>query len=399
MLNAGVNCQATVPASENAISISGAGPAGLTAAITLARAGAKVIVHERRSSVGERFHSDFQGQENWSSSVDISEDLTRMGVSPDFPRMPFHELIAYDPNGKAYRFSSEQPLFYLVSRGNGPDSLDTALLTQATSLGVEVRFNDPIHHLPEGGICAEGPRAGDVIAAGYLFETDMDDGAYAVLSDDLAPKGYAYLLICKGRATLAICFFADFHNERRYLERAVAFFEDKAGFRLPSNATRFGGLGNVSYPATACKGHILYAGEAAGFQDALWGFGMRYAMTSGHLAARAWLSGKPESYDAMWQQALGARMRAGIVNRLLYSRLGNRGYIRFLNSIAKSSDVRGWLMRYHEERWYGRLLFPWANKALPSKRAENRCVDPACSCTWCRCGKGHTHGYADPRST
>jgi len=391
MLSADPRLQFSTPSSGIETHISGAGPAGLAAAITLAKAGTRVVVRERKPSVGGRFHSDFQGQENWSSSVDIIEELTHMGITPNFPHTAFHELTAFDPRGKEYRFNSEQPLFYLVRRGSGPDSLDTALLAQAMALGVEVRFNDPIQRLPEGGICAEGPRAGDVIATGYLFDTDMDDGAYAVLSDELAPKGYAYLLIHQGRATLAICFFEDFHNERLYLERAVAFFEDKAGFRLPDHAARFGGLGNVSYPSTARKGRILYAGEAAGFQDALWGFGMRYAITSGHLAARAWLSGKPEAYDGMWRQSLGARMRAGIVNRLLFSRLGNRGYTRFLDGIAASGDVRGWLMRRHEERWHTRLLFPWANRMLPSRRNENNCVDPACSCTWCRCGKGQIH--------
>lgn len=370
------------------VQISGAGPAGLAAAITLAKAGAKVVVHERKPTVGGRFHSDFQGQENWSSSVDIIEELTRMGIAPNFPHTPFHELVAYDADGKIYHFDSEQPLFYLVRRGNGPDSLDSTLLAQAVALGVEVRFNDPLRHLPEGGICAEGPKAGDVIAAGYLFDTDMADAAYAVLSDELAPKGYAYLLIHRGRATLAICFFEDFHNERLYLERAVAFLQDKVGFRLPADAMRFGGLGNVSYPATARKGRILYAGEAAGFQDALWGFGMRYAMTSGHLAARAWLDGRPESYDAMWRQALGARMRAGIVNRLLFSRLGNKGYGRFLQGLDASRDARNWLMRHHQERWYTRLLFPWANRMLPSRRTGNDCADPACVCTWCRCRQG-----------
>lgn len=45
------------------IQIAGAGPAGLAAAITLARAGRQVVVHELQSDVGHRFKRDFQGLE------------------------------------------------------------------------------------------------------------------------------------------------------------------------------------------------------------------------------------------------------------------------------------------------------------------------------------------------
>jgi phytoene dehydrogenase-like protein len=44
----------------------GAGPAGLVAAITLARAGRPVRVLERRARVGGRFAGDFQGLAGWA---------------------------------------------------------------------------------------------------------------------------------------------------------------------------------------------------------------------------------------------------------------------------------------------------------------------------------------------
>lgn len=373
---------------RSVLHISGAGPAGLAAAITYAKAGGQAIVHERKTSVGSRFHGDFQGQENWTSRTDILGELASMGIQPDFPHTAFRELIAYSPDGREFHLSSDVPLFYLVHRGSGPDSLDTALLRQALELGVEIRFGDRISKLPDGGICAEGPKAGDVIAADYQFDTDMQDGAYAALSDDLAPKGYAYLLIHQGHATLASCMYDDFHREHIHLEKTVAFFQQRLGFSMGEHAKRFGGLGNVSYPKSAIKGKILYAGEAAGFQDALWGFGMRYAMISGHLAAQAWLRDQPLAYDQMWRQVLGGRMRAGIVNRYMFSRLGDKGYVRFLEHLTKCRDVRGWLGQQHREQWFTRLLFPWADRMLPSKRKNENCTHPGCTCTWCRCARG-----------
>jgi len=47
--------------SEAAVEIAGTGPAGLAAAITLAHAGCKVIVHETQKAVGHRFGGDYQG--------------------------------------------------------------------------------------------------------------------------------------------------------------------------------------------------------------------------------------------------------------------------------------------------------------------------------------------------
>ena len=66
------------PQGHKTVSVVGAGPAGLTAAITLARAGVPVTVYEKGPTVGTRFHGDFQGLENWSYKTDVLEELRAM---------------------------------------------------------------------------------------------------------------------------------------------------------------------------------------------------------------------------------------------------------------------------------------------------------------------------------
>ena len=52
------------------LSIAGAGPAGLTAATLLARAGRRVVVHERNATVGARFVGDLQVIEDASDPAE-----------------------------------------------------------------------------------------------------------------------------------------------------------------------------------------------------------------------------------------------------------------------------------------------------------------------------------------
>ena len=63
------------------IQIGGAGSAGLAAAITLAKAGRRVLVHEMQSEVGNRFDGDFQGLENWSAQQDVLDQLRELGIT------------------------------------------------------------------------------------------------------------------------------------------------------------------------------------------------------------------------------------------------------------------------------------------------------------------------------
>jgi flavin-dependent dehydrogenase len=365
------------------IHIVGAGPAGLAAALTVAKAGGSAIVHEQRRDVGLRFHGDLQGIENWTTVGDALEELASIGINLGPEVQPCREGVFFDPEGIEFRYISPDPLFYLTRRGPGPGTLDYALKEQALAAGVEIRFRQPRMRLAEGGVVTGGPRAADAIAVGYVFETDRADGVFGVLSERLAPKGYAYLLISAGRGTVATCLFDNFHEERLYLERTIDFFREKVGLTM-RNGTFFGGAANALLPKTARRGPILFAGEAAGFQDALWGFGMRIGMLSGHLAARALLDGSPESYDRAWRARLGRVLWTSIVNRYAFARMGDRGYARLMKSIACVRDGRQWLGRHYAPGLIKWLLLPIARRAMRSRRKPPGCRVPHCDCTWCR---------------
>lgn len=364
------------------IQIAGAGPAGLAAAITLARAGREVIVHEARREVGFRFGRDLQGLENWTGEQDVLAELEALGLSTAFDKLACRRGTAYDHRGRAHAVHSEAPLFYMVERGPGPGTLDSALLAQARALGVPVRFNSRLERLEAPAVLAAGPRAADAIAVGYHFDTAMPDGFWAICDDSLAPQGYAYLLVMRGRGTVKSCMFSGFKSERLYVERTVEAFRRLAGLEM-RDPRPHGGVGNFRVPASAQAGERPVAGEEAGFQDALWGFGMRFAIRSGVLAARALIEGK--DYDVLWQRELGPWLRTSIVNRSLYSLLGNRGYAWFVRRAA-SVDACEFLRRNYRPSRLKRALEPWARMRYRSRRRDASCDHAGCACIWCRCG-------------
>lgn len=361
------------------ITVVGAGPAGLACAITLAKSGRRVVVREWHTGVGHRFHDDFQGLENWSDERDVLHELGAAGITASFEHHPVSWGTIFDSRGRPHRVQSDRPLYYLVRRGSQSGTLDQALLQQAITAGVEVRFADRVKAIDGPAVLAGGPRIADAIAAGYIFETDMAAGGWLALDNRLAPLGYAYLLVQDGRGTVASCMFAGFKQQAEHVGRTVSFFREKTGLVM-RDPRPFGGFANFRLPVTAMQGGHPVVGEQAGFQDALAGFGMRYALRSGLLAARAIVEGA--DYMALWNRELLPLLRAGTVNRFLFNTLGETGWrlaIRRLNA----GDAGPALRRFYGPSPLSSLLFPIARFAYRKPLRDRSCDHSDCQCVWC----------------
>ncbi len=342
---------------SSAIQILGAGPGGLSAAIALARGGREVHIHERYESVGKRFQGDLQGIENWSTKDNVLERLRSLGIDARFAATPFREVTMTDGRRTFHRDSPE-PLFYLVKRGPFPDSLDSSLCKQAIEHGVTIHYRS---HYPQSDahIIATGPIRQSIIAAdkGLVFSTTLPNMAVGIFHDDLAYLGYSYLLIAEGYGCLCTVVFKDLHRLNNCFERTVEVARRMAPIDL-TNARPVGGIGGFSLNHPLKLGSSLLVGEAAGFQDLLWGFGIRTALTSGCLAAQSLLTN--QEYTLLAQKEIAPFLQASVVNRCLWEtvKLGARPLLPFLMKVPFSLRTNFRLLYRFSP--FHRLLYPFA---------------------------------------
>lgn len=363
--------------------IVGAGPSGLAAAIVLAGAGERVRVLERRPDVGWRFAGDFQGLENWTTVGDVLSHVNELGIRSEFDHLPVREVTFYDDHLRPAVLRSREPLFYLVRRGPAEGSLDRALLEQAQAAGVEVCLGERVHRAEPGWIVATGPQGVDCIAHGYVFPTDLLDQARAIISRDITPFGYAYLLVWRGQATLAACSLESKRTRPGSRARAAAAFARVVPGLELERAKAFSGRGHLlGRTHSADAAGRLYVGEAAGLQDPVWGFGLRYALESGALAARCLLEGA--AYDAEVRALLEPNRSAGFLNRQVFRLGSGRATGPILRRIAASGDAREVFSRYCGS---GSAMRPRLGRVIgtAARRERQDVRDLSCGASWCRC--------------
>ncbi|HED36648.1 MAG TPA: NAD(P)/FAD-dependent oxidoreductase [Ignavibacteria bacterium] len=370
------------------INVVGAGPGGLTAAIVLAKNGYDVNLYEKNINAGLRFNGDFQGLENWSDDEDTLNILNRLGIKINFLCHPYSGDDGYfiGPDRKKVYVKTSRPLFYLIERGSGEHSLDQGLSRQAEELGVNILWKHKLDSLEDGyAIVGTGPKAADAIAKGIVFKTSHNNIYVGFVDNRIAPKAYAYLLVNNGRATFATCMFKDYKNEKIYFKRALQVLNSSVDIDI-IDAKEFGGFVNFfNEPIMSKNNRIFYVGENAGFQDALWGFGIKYAMLSGYYAAKSIIDN--QAYPELCKTYLYPKLRTSLANRWLYSHLYNPGYIFLFRYMANLDDVIPPLRKHYNISFFKKLIYKIAKGWYHTKLIDKQCMHVHCNCVWCRHGK------------
>jgi flavin-dependent dehydrogenase len=216
---------------------------------------------------------------------------------------------------------------YYVRRGSKAGCLDVALLEQAEKLGVKVYFNcRQGRELPEIKVNASGPRDASAYVKGIKFTTEFENGFHMAFGPDLAKGFYSYLLTRNGHGTIATVYGRkDTSCSEEFLQNTLNYFSDFLDEKEISSGKKFGGYGHFEIRKNYYDelGAMLI-GEAGGFQDGFWGFGMRYAFQSANLAAKSII--RNESYNDLIKENLLTKMKHSKRNRLIFEMMGPLAY-------------------------------------------------------------------------
>lgn len=309
------------------IKILGAGPAGLTAAITLAKANKEVEVYEIGSRPKPNFCVAVHSFRNYGREYNAIKKLEKIVKLPMMRKI--YKVFKFSPSLKMSEVVSRKPIFYTFLRGNDKRSLDSFLLSQAKKLGVKFYFNKTIPE-NEANIIATGAKRIDGIAFGYhYYDLNIENAVYLFYDNDYAPHGYAYILPYTKNSgdviTTTFCSPSDYSKIEKYFNKMIEKNEIiKDAIKGATKVCKVVGYGNFDIPLTAIKNERLYVGEAAKFQDASKGFGVKFAILSGYLAAKSIMNG--EKYDDLWKKEFLDDLIYYFKRRIIYQRKTNEDF-------------------------------------------------------------------------
>ena len=317
------------------ITIAGSGISGLVAALILKKNGYNPILYEKASRCGFNRHSDFEGLETWNLYSNPIEELKKIGIKITFNYKVFHSFNVNMVDKKSILIKSPNPFFYILSRGDQPGDLDYELQSQVEKEDIKINFNQKIRK-NQAHIIATGSKKANAFIRGITFDTDLEDQVQLILGNEIAPKGYGYLIVINGKATLAVAYKKVKKRTDGILKVLIDYSKKTFNMKI-KNYKVFSSFGSFNFKQTKVdESGRIYIGEAGGFQDYLFGFGIQYAVASASLATESIF--KDKSFGSIYRDRIKAHMSVSSRNRKFYERLNDNQLYLITKILSKSSD-------------------------------------------------------------
>ena len=341
------------------IHIMGAGLSGLAAATTLAKAGVEVHVHDIREDSGKRFDGDFQALENWSMDADFFDQLRSWGYDPsEFKATEFSVVDLIHPDDEISKTHTPGIAYRIVERGTSDHTIDQGFKRMAIAAGANLHYKSRVKE-EDCQIIACGPKGTSAVAYGEIFNTKHPNHIAFQMNDKLAPGSYSYLIIIDGVGLICTCLWRKQKGSDRFLNETIAWYQEKYPEIDMEPIKRVGGKGDFTINKNYFQDGRYYVGESGGLQDFMWGFGMRMAVWSGHLAAEDILGNC--NYEKEVRKQLMPYVRTSVANRFLMNRVGDRTFKfmckSWMRNQAKKGDGLVWIGNLFRPKWYKTMLY------------------------------------------
>jgi len=324
------------------VRIIGAGLSGLFAALRLAEEGMEVEVVETKERIAPSSGSHTEAVRNYIGD-DALHELRRCG----FVVKPFGSVETTVRKSVHFENVLRGPAYYLFLRGRESGTVDQELYRRCLDAGVNFVFKVPRGKITDADIAATGPpeRFHNIVGAGFTFSSEgsaLDEHtAYALLDNNVAPGGY--LVITPGIGFHSIYSVSwrelDYNRLLRLTEACAArpWVREILGSSRRLGAIHGKAFWSADPIETAERDGVRYVGEAGGFQDAIAGFGFRYAVLTAALAAESVLTGA--NYVGLLRDKFKDEFRAASAVRQKLSLYVNEDFDRLVESMGPSMTV------------------------------------------------------------
>ena len=334
--------------------IVGAGPAGATAARTLAEGGARVRVLDR---------GRFPRNKPCGGAISMRALRRFPYLGPELHRIStrlISKLHLTSPGGETVRLQSSTPAALMIrriefdrllvelARDAGAEVIEGVDITQARrkSRQIEVTARDgstftaPLVIAADGANSVVARRLGmnpgwdpSAVALDMMEETPFDalqcadaDSLWVAYGYRKSP-GYAYVFPKRDHVNVGIGYVlshfrkrideAPYTLQRRFVD---ALCRDGVLTGQSQRRQFTPALIPVGGPLRrTAEGGIMVAGDAGGFVNGFSAEGIYYGMVTGDLAARAALKNSPAWFETAWRAELGSELRDSVlVQRFLF---------------------------------------------------------------------------------
>lgn len=292
--------------------IVGAGISGLCCARFLAQEGFDVLVLEKSKRIGGSINENIQGFPFF--------EVSRVNI--EVPKdNPVRNATLTTSKETSFELNFEKPICYLVIRGSG-DSFDSRLADQAMDVGVEIELDSETVGINSSkkGLVSIRTKNGKAVKGRYFVGADgvlsatrrmvglspleikgisygmkMENvevdplSIHGIFNSKVAPKGYGYVIGYPDErsATVAVSTRPKYasKNIKEYFRLLLKLL--KPIMKNAKDIQPFSGsvTCNDGRHRVVMK-NVLFVGEAGGFQDPTFGFGMAPSIRSAAIASQ-----------------------------------------------------------------------------------------------------------------